>query len=400
MNSSTHTKEHEERDEFFFKKGFSTRAVHYGQHPDPVHGGLVTSISLSTTFAQRSPAEPYGAYDYSRCGNPTREAFEKCMASLEKAKYGLAFSSGCGTTITVTHLLKSGEHMIVSDDVYGGTQRYFRHIAGPNQGLEFTFLDMRVADDLKAAIKENTRMVFIETPTNPLLKIYDIKALAEICKARGVLLVVDNTFMTPYFQNPLELGADIVVHSLTKYIGGHSDVVMGAICLNDKELRDKLFFIQKSMGAIPSPFDCYLALRGAKTLGIRMDRIQQNALKVAEFLERSEKVERVIYPGLKSFPQYELHLRQTRGSSGMISFYIKGGLDEAKSFLQKIKVFALAESLGAVESLAEHPALMTHASVAPEHRKHLGITDNLIRLSVGIEEVEDLLEDIEQALGQ
>ena len=337
-------------------------------------------------------------FDYARCGNPTRLALERNLASLENAKYSFALNSGCSALLSIMNLLSSGDHVLCVDDVYGGTQRYMRRILGERQGVSVDFVDFSDLSVVRKSMKPNTKVVWAETPTNPTLKICDIAGIAKISKEKKALLVVDNTFFTPYLQNPLDLGADMVVHSITKYIGGHSDVVMGAIMLNEKALYDRLFFTIKSIGSGASPFDCYLALRGSKTLHVRVERAMQNAQKIADYLEKHSKVARVIYPGLKSHPQYELCKKQSRGPGAMISFYIKGDINTAERFLRAVKIFTLAESLGGVESLIENPALMTHFSVPPEQRKILGIEDNFIRISVGIEEAKDLLEDIKQAL--
>lgn len=337
-------------------------------------------------------------FDYARCGNPTRLALERNLASLENAKYAFALNSGCSALLSIMNLLASGDHVLCVDDVYGGTQRYMRRILNERQGVKVDFVDFGDLNTVRKNMKPNTKIVWAETPTNPTLKICDIAGIAKICKEKKALLVVDNTFFTPYLQNPLDLGADMVVHSITKYIGGHSDVVMGAIMLNDKALYDKLFFTSKSIGSGASPFDCYLALRGSKTLAVRVERAMSNAQKIAALLEKHPKVDRVIYPGLKSHPQYELCKKQARGPGAMISFYIKGDINMAERFLRAVKLFTLAESLGGVESLIENPALMTHFSVPPEQRKILGIEDNFIRISVGIEDCNDLIEDIKQAL--
>jgi cystathionine gamma-lyase len=337
-------------------------------------------------------------FDYARCGNPTRLALERNLASLENAKYAFALNSGCSALLSIMNLLSSGDHVLCVDDVYGGTQRYMRRILGERQGVSVDFVDFGDLSVVRKSMKPNTKVVWAETPTNPTLKICDIVGIAKICKEKKAFMVVDNTFFTPYLQNPLDLGADMVVHSITKYIGGHSDVVMGAIMLNDKALYDRLFFTIKSIGSGASPFDCYLALRGSKTLHVRVERAMENAKKIADYLEKHSKVARVIYPGLKSHLQYELCKKQSRGPGAMISFYIKGDIKTAERFLRAVKIFTLAESLGGVESLIENPALMTHFSVPPEQRKLLGIEDNFIRISVGIEECKDLLEDIKQAL--
>ncbi|CAG8550573.1 9158_t:CDS:2 [Ambispora leptoticha] len=378
------------------KYGFGTRAIHAGQQPDPHTGAVIPPISLSTTFQQSSIGMHKG-FEYSRSGNPTRQSFEEAVAALEKGKYGLAFSSGSAVTATLVSSLGFGGHIVSVNDVYGGTYRYFTKVA-VNQGIETTFVDLIDPNNIKSAFRTNTKIVWVETPTNPTLRLVDIRAIARLTHLHGAILVVDNTFMSPYFQNPLELGADIVVHSVTKYINGHSDVVMGVAVTNDPEINEKLRFHQNSMGAVPSAFDSWLANRGLKTLHVRMRQHQENAMAVARFLEKSYKVESVIYPGLESHPQHNLAKKQAKGFGGMVSFRIKGGFDSANKFLQSLKLFTLAESLGGVESLAEHPARMTHASISEEVRIALGVTDNLVRLSVGIEDIEDLLLDIQQAL--
>eukprot|EP01112_Ceratiomyxa_fruticulosa_P013265 TRINITY_DN371_c0_g1_i1.p1 TRINITY_DN371_c0_g1~~TRINITY_DN371_c0_g1_i1.p1 ORF type:complete len:450 (-),score=116.33 TRINITY_DN371_c0_g1_i1:161-1360(-) len=389
---------HEEgkKDLLYQGYGFGTRAIHAGQKPDPTTGAVIIPISLSTTFQQSSPGVHQG-YDYSRSGNPTRNALEECVASLENGKYGLAFASGLAATTTITHLLKAGDHAVIIDDCYGGTRRYFTRVAS-NFAVNITYADLAKQGALEEAITPQTKLVWLETPTNPLLKISDIRAISEITKAKGIVFVVDNTFMSPYFQNPLDLGASIVVHSITKYINGHSDVVMGVLATNDQELYTRLKFLQNAMGGIPSPFDCFLALRGIKTLHVRMREHEKSALTIAKWLESNSMVQKVIYPGLPSHPQHALATTQMKGYGGMLGFYIKGGIKQSRAFLEKIKLFALAESLGGVESLIELPSVMTHASVPPEEREKLGISDSLIRLSVGIEDVNDLLADIERAL--
>lgn len=343
-------------------------------------------------------ANAFSPFDVVSC--PPSEAFETCIAACEQAKFGLAFASGSSAIATVLHLLESGSHVITVDDVYGGTQRYFNRIASVTNNLSFTFLDFNVEGAFEAAITPKTKLVWLETPTNPTLKVTDMEAVSKICKARGILMVVDNTFMTPYFQNPLNHGADVVIHSITKYINGHSDVVGGVIVTNSAELNTKFKFLQNGLGAILSPFDSYMALRGVKTLALRMKAHAENAQAVAELLEAHPKVEKVVYPGLKSHPQHAIACKQTSGHGGMITVYLKGGLEESKVFLGALKLFACAESLGAVESLSEHPALMTHASVPAEMRAKLGIADNMLRLSVGVEDKADLLADLTQALAQ
>jgi cystathionine gamma-lyase len=364
-------------------------------------------------------------YDYSRSGNPTRDSFEKQVAACENGKHGMAFGSGLAATTTILTLLKvsarrvallagpssrplltrpaapqSGDHVISVDDVYGGTQRLFRRVFNPCANLQFTFLDMNDEKELEKAFTERTRLVWLETPTNPTLKITDVRRVAEIAHRHKALLVVDNTFMSPALQNPLDLGADIVLHSVTKYIGGHSDVVMGVVVVNDDKLHADLRFLQNAVGAVPAPFDCYMAQRGMKTLKLRMEAQSRNAMAVAKMLESHPKVERVVYPGLPSHPQHAIAKRQMRDFGGMITFFLKGGLKESRAFLENLHLFVCAESLGCVESLAEHPAIMTHASVPPEKRKELGISDSLVRLSIGIEEIEDILADLAHALSK
>ncbi|KAI9184106.1 cystathionine gamma-lyase cys3 [Blastocladiella emersonii ATCC 22665] len=375
-----------------------TDAVHAGQEPDPVTGAVIPPISLSTTFKQRAAGEHSG-YEYSRSGNPTRNAFEAAVAALEKAKHALAFSSGSATTATVVASLPKGSHIASVNDVYGGTYRYFTKVA-PTLGYSASFVDLYNPENIKSAIQPNTRMVWIETPTNPTLRLVDIAAVAKAAKSvnKDILVVVDNTFLSPYFQRPLTLGADLVVHSVTKYINGHSDAVMGVAATNRDDVHEKLRFLQNAIGAVPSAFDCFLANRGLKTLHLRMERHGHSALAIARALEASPYVDEVLYPGLPSHKQHELAKRQMRGFGGMISFRIKGNLDSANAFLRSLKYFTLAESLGGVESLAELPAVMTHGSVSPADRAALGITDTLVRLSVGIEDTDDLLADVQQAL--
>ena len=391
---------------------FATKAIHVGSEPEPTTGAVVAPISLATTYAQASLGSLAGVddpnsvgkgYEYQRTGNPTRGAFERAMAAVENAKYGIAFSSGLGATTSIMMTLSSGDHVICIDDVYGGTQRMFRRVMEGQFGVKFTFMDLSDADAIVAAIRPETKMVWMESPTNPTLKVSDIRMVSDAVKKQAnrpdVTIVMDNTFATCYLQNPLDLGADIAFHSVTKYIGGHSDVVMGALCLNDEELWDKLKFQQNSAGATPAPFDCYMALRGLKTLHVRMEAAMANATAIANFLESSpELVEKTLYPGSASHPNAAIVKKQMRGGGAMITFFVKGGIKEAGDFLRNLKVFTLAESLGAVESLAECPAVMTHASVPADKRRELGISDNLIRLSVGIEHIDDLLSDIKQAL--
>ncbi|RDV38990.1 cystathionine gamma-synthase [Bradymonadaceae bacterium TMQ3] len=376
--------------------GFDTRAIHAGQEPDPSNGAIMTPIFQTSTYVQSSPGHHQG-FEYTRTHNPTRNALEDCLASLEKGKHGVAFASGCAATSTIMHMLNAGDHVVSGDDVYGGTYRLFTKVFRP-MGIGFSFVDMTDLDAFKAALTPATRLVWLESPTNPMLKICDIQAICEIAHEQGIPVVVDNTFMSPYFQNPLVLGADLVVHSTTKFINGHSDVVGGVVITNDDEAAEKLRFLQNSIGAVPGPFDSWLVLRGVKTLAVRMRQHAANAQVIAEYLEKHEAVEKVIYPGLESHPQHAIAKKQMSGFGGMITFVLKDGLEPARKMLERVKVFALAESLGGVESLIEHPAIMTHASVPPEVRAELGISDGLVRLSVGIEDVQDLLADLEQAL--
>ena len=376
--------------------GFGTKAIHAGQSPDPRTGAVMVPIYQTSTFAQESPGKHTG-YEYARTDNPTRTAYQECVASLESGKYALAFSSGLATIDTLLHTLKSGDHIICSDDVYGGTFRLFDKVLR-RFGLDFTFMDLGDVAKVEAAIRPTTKMLWIETPTNPMLKIFDIAALSKMSRAKNVKTVVDNTFMSPYFQRPLELGADIVIHSITKYMNGHSDVVGGVLITNDDAIYTEMKYLQNAVGAVPGPQDCFLVMRGLKTLHVRMKQHEENAKKVVEFLESHPKIEKVIYPGLPHHPQHELAKKQMHGFGGMISFYIKGDLEDARRLREKVQIFTLAESLGGVESLIEHPAIMTHASVPVENRAKLGISDQLVRISVGIEEVKDLIRDLQQAL--
>ncbi|KAG1691835.1 Cystathionine gamma-lyase [Nymphon striatum] len=378
---------------------FATKAIHVGQDPDQWKSrAVVPLISMSSTFKQSSPGVLDGGYEYSRGGNPTRDVLEKCIAALENGKKAMTFSSGLAALTAVTNLLEAGDHLICMDDVYGGTNRFFRNVA-MKHGIAISFIDCTNLDNITGAIRENTKMVLIETPTNPLMKIVDIQRVSKIVKEKSkAFLVVDNTFMSPYFQNPLDLGADVVLHSITKYMNGHSDVVMGCLVSNTDDLISRLIFQQYAAGSVPSPFDCYLVNRGLKTLHLRMREHMVNGLAVANFLSKHPNVEKVIYPGLASHPQHELAKRQCHGFSGMVSFYVKGELESAKKFAESVKVFTLAESLGGYDSLVDHPAIMTHASIKKEERNALGITDNLVRLSVGLESIQDLLDDLDQAL--
>ncbi|CAF0825800.1 unnamed protein product [Rotaria sordida] len=380
---------------------FETDAICVGQEPERWSGQpVVPPISMATTFKQLEPGKPI-LYEYSRSGNPTRQCLEECLASLEKAKYALTFSSGLGATTTLMFLLKSGDHIISIDDVYGGTGRLFRCCMS-QMGIESSFIDMSTdPSSITNHLKSTTRLVWIETPTNPLLKLADIERISTIVHQYDpkIMVLVDNTFATSYYQRPLELGADLVLHSLTKYMNGHSDVVMGSLMMNDEELYKQLNFLQYAIGAVPSPFDCYLVNRGLKTLAIRMRQHMTSALRIAKYLEHHQYVERVIYPALESHPQYDLYKKQMSGFSGMISIYLKGDeIEKSQRFLKHLKLFTTAESLGGYESLIELPAIMTHASVPEEYRRQLGITDGLIRISVGLEDVQDLINDIESAL--
>ncbi|MCX5801275.1 MAG: cystathionine gamma-synthase [Candidatus Eisenbacteria bacterium] len=376
---------------------FSTKAIHVGQEPDPLTGAVIVPVYFTSTYAQESPGKHKG-YEYSRTQNPTRKALEQCAAALENGKYGLAFASGMAAINNVLNLLKNGDHVVCTDDMYGGTYRILDKVYS-DYGIEFSLADSTNSSNVESQIRKNTRMLWIETPSNPLLRIADLREIARIGKDRGIITVVDNTFATPYFQLPLDVGIDVVVHSTTKYLGGHSDVVGGLVITNNEEHFRRLRFCQNAVGAVPGPMDAWLVLRGIKTLAVRMREHFTNALEVAKFLEAHPRVSRVIYPWLDSHPQCELAKKQMSGMSGMISFEIKGGLDDARRFLERVKLFALAESLGGVESLIEHPAIMTHAYVPAEMRLKRGITDSLIRLSVGIENVEDLIDDLAAALG-
>ena len=375
---------------------FASRAIHAGQSPDPSTGAIMTPVYQSSTYVQSSPGVFKNNYDYSRSANPTRTALEANLASLENADYGISFSSGCAALCAVMHLFKSGDHVIAGDDLYGGSFRVFDKIFR-QMGITFTQVDLTDTASIEKALKPETRLIWMETPTNPMLKIADIQQTAIIAKRNNILLAVDNTFATPYLQNPLALGADIVCHSSTKYISGHSDVIGGALIVNDKALAEQLHFIQNAVGAVPAPMDCFLLLRSTKTLHVRMQRHCENAGILAEFLNTHPAVNRVIYPGLTSHPQHALAGKQMNGAGGMITFFLNGNLQTARTFLEGVSLFSLAESLGGVESLIEHPALMTHASIPVQQREALGIADNMIRLSVGIEDVDDLKSDLMRA---
>jgi cystathionine gamma-lyase len=377
--------------------GFGTRAIHAGQSPDPSTGAVMMPIYATSTYVQSSPGVHQG-YEYSRTQNPTRMAWERCVADLESGTHGFAFASGMAAIATLLELLDAGSHIVAMDDLYGGTGRLFNRVRARSAGLRVSYADLSDPGALAQAMQDDTRMVWIETPTNPMLKLVDIEAVTAEAKARGALVVVDNTFASPWSQRPLELGADLVVHSATKYLNGHSDVVGGAIVVRDVGLAEQLAFLQNSIGAVAGPFDSFLALRGAKTLALRMERHNANGLTIARWLDGRRGVERVIYPWLDSHPQAALARRQMAGGGGIVSFVIQGGLPEARTFMEHCRLFALAESLGGVESLVNHPAIMTHASVPAETRARLGISDSLIRLSVGIEDPDDLRADIDQAL--
>ncbi|HZS93434.1 MAG TPA: cystathionine gamma-synthase [Chloroflexota bacterium] len=376
--------------------GFTTRAIHVAQEPDPETGAVVTPIYQTSTYAQETPGVHKG-YEYSRTGNPTRRVVEEVLASLERGRHGLAFASGMAAEATVLNLLKAGDHVVAGDDLYGGTYRLFCRVMA-QYALRFSFVDTTDVDQVRAAIRPETRLIWIETPTNPLLRIVDIAATANAVHESGARLVVDNTFATPYFQQPLTLGADIVVHSATKYLGGHSDLVMGAAVTNDDELASDLAFYQNAVGGIPGPFDSWLLLRGVKTLALRMERHASNAMAVARYLKTRKEISRALYPGLSDHPGHDLAAGQMSGFGGIVTIELAGGEEAARAFLRRSKLFVTAESLGGVESLADHPAVMTHASVPEDRRQELGITGGLIRLSVGIENEEDLLADLEQAL--
>ena len=382
--------------------GFSTRAIHNGEEPDfreGASGDVAVPIHLATTFARLKASNPTAGYEYTRSLNPTRKALEEKLAALDGARYGLAFSSGLAAASTVIiSLLKAGDNVIGFDDLYGGTRRSLSNVF-VNFDITVSYVDATIPENIEKAIKPETRLIWIETPTNPLLKIADIRAIAQIAKRHGLILVVDNTFLSPYFQKPLSLGADVVVYSTTKYIGGHSDALGGSVVTNDEDIYQKISYNQNAVGAVLSPFDSYLTLRGAKTLAIRMEQHQKNAIALAEYLQKSAKVKRVLYPGLKTHPHHEVAAAQTTGFGGVLSFELDGTLADAESFLSRLKLFSTAESLGGVESLAEIPSIMTHASVPKEVREKNGITDTLIRLSVGIEDTADLIADIKGALG-
>ena len=380
------------------KPGLGTLAIHAGQSPDPSTGAVMTPIYQTSTYVQSSPGVHQG-FEYTRSHNPTRFAYERCVAALEGGSRGFAFASGMAATSTILELLNSGSHVIAMDDVYGGTYRLFERVRRRTAGLDFSWVDLSDAAAFEAAIRPETKMVWIETPTNPLLKLVDISQIAAIARKRGLIVVVDNTFSSPILQRPIEHGAHIVMHSATKYLNGHSDMVGGMVVVgDDAELAEQMAFLQNSIGGVQGPFDSFLALRGLKTLHLRMKAHCENAQALAEWLERHSAIEKVLYPGLKSHPQHGLAKRQMDGYGGMVSIYLKGGVEAAKRFCERTELFALAESLGGVESLVNHPAIMTHASVPVERREELGVTGNLVRLSVGVEDFPDLVGDIQSAL--
>jgi cystathionine gamma-lyase len=377
---------------------FATRAIHAGQEPDPSTGAVMTPIYATSTYVQSSPGVHKG-YEYARTQNPTRMAFERCLADLEGGRHGWAFASGLAASATLLDALPAGSHIVALDDLYGGTYRLFERVRRTSANLTFTFTDMREREQLEAAIRTDTRMIWVESPSNPLLKLVDLEMVAAVARARGVLAVADNTFATPCVQRPLAYGFDVVLHSVTKYLNGHSDMVGGAIVIGDNAaLAEQLAFLQNAVGAVLSPFDSFLALRGLKTLHLRMARHCENALAIAERLAHHRRIAAVHYPGLPSHPQHALARRQMNGFGGMVTLVLRGNLDDARRFLERLRIFVCAESLGGVESLAEHPAIMTHASLPSEIRATLGIDDSLVRLSVGVEDVDDLIADIEQAL--
>ncbi|QBB71852.1 PLP-dependent transferase [Pseudolysobacter antarcticus] len=377
--------------------GLGTRAIHAGQSPDPSTGAIMTPIYATSTYVQSSPGVHQG-YEYSRTQNPTRMAYERCVADLEGGSAGFAFASGLAGAATVLDLLDAGDHIIAMDDLYGGTYRLFERVRKRSAGLDFSFIDLNDRAALKAALKPNTRMIWAETPTNPMLKLVDLKMLGEFAKKHGLILVVDNTFCSPMLQRPIEHGAHLVLHSATKYLNGHSDMVGGIVVANDQEMAERMGFLQNSVGAVGGPFDSFLAMRGLKTLHLRMRAHCAGAGELASWLEKHPAIEKVIYPGLKSHPQHALAKRQMDGFGGIISAEVKGGLKKSRRMLERCHLFALAESLGGVESLIEHPAIMTHASVPAANRKRLGISDGLIRLSVGVEDIADLRAELDAAL--
>ena len=377
--------------------GFATRAIHAGQNPDPATGATIVPIYQTSTYTQQAPGQHKG-YEYSRTANPTRTALEECVASLEGARYGLAFASGLAATTATLSILSPGDHVVAGDDLYGGTYRLFDKVLPRQAGLDFTYADTTDPASVEKALRPGTKLLWLETPTNPMLTLSDVAALSEMAHERDAVVAVDNTFASPYFQNPLTLGADIVVHSTTKYMGGHSDVIGGAVATSDEVYHERIKFYQNAAGAVPGPFDSWIVLRGLKTLAVRMRQHEENALAVARFLQDHPEVETVNYPGLPSHPQHDLAKRQMSGFSGMVSFTLKGGAEAAYAAVQKTELFHFAESLGGVESLITHPATMTHAAIPKEQREARGVTDGLMRLSVGIEDKDDLIADLDQAI--
>jgi cystathionine gamma-lyase len=379
------------------RQAFATRTIHAGQEPDPSTGAVMPPIYATSTYAQESPGVHKG-FEYSRTHNPTRFAYERCIADLENGVRGFAFASGMAATGTVLDLLPAGSHVVAMDDLYGGTYRLFERVRRISAGLDFSFVDMSDLDALKAALRDGTKLIWVETPTNPLLKLVDLETVGRIGRERNILTACDNTFASPFSQRPLDHGFDLVMHSATKFLNGHSDVVGGVLVARDADLGERLAFLQNSVGAVQGPFDSFLALRGLKTLALRMERHCENGMAVARWLEAHPAVSRVYYPGLESHPQHELAKRQMAGFGGMVTAVLSGGLGAARAMLERVELFTLAESLGGVESLIEHPAIMTHASIPPERRRELGIDDGLVRLSVGIEDVDDLIADLDMAL--
>lgn len=380
------------------RQGFATRAIHAGQQPDPTTGAIMTPIYATSTYVQESPGVHKG-YEYSRTQNPTRGAYEDCIADLENGAAGFAFASGMAAVSTLMDLLDAGDHVVAMDDLYGGSYRLFTKVKQRTSKLDFSFVDLSDLEALEKAITPQTKMIWVETPTNPLLKLVDLEAIAKFAKERGILTVCDNTFASPFCQRPLDHGIDMVMHSATKYLNGHSDIIGGIVVVGpNQDLIDQIGFLQNSSGGVQGPFDSFLVLRSLKTLSIRMERHTENALEIARWLEDHPAIERVIYPGLPSHPQYDLAKRQMHSYSGMVTIFIKGDIEKSRKFLERVQIFALAESLGGVESLVDHPAIMTHAAIPKENREALGISDNLVRLSVGIEDINDLKADLEQAL--
>ena len=383
------------------RQGFATRAIHAGQQPDPVTGAIMTPIYATSTYVQDSPGVHKG-YEYSRTQNPTRKALEDCIADLENGSAGFAFGSGMATSGTILEMLDTGAHVIAGDDLYGGTYRLFENVRKRSAGLDFTFIDFSDLAAVEAAVRPDTKMIWVETPTNPLLKVIDLEAVAGIARKHDLISVCDNTFCSPYVQRPLDWGIDIVVHSTTKYLNGHSDVVGGVAIVSGAsrfaDLADRIAYLQNAVGGVPGPFDSFMVLRALKTLPLRMERHCENAIAVADFLNGQDKIDRVYFPGLSAHPQHDIASRQMNGFGGMVTAVLGGGLDAARRFLERTELFALAESLGGVESLIEHPAIMTHASIPPEIRAEIGIDDGLVRLSVGVEDIDDLIADLERAL--